>query len=208
MIDLVLFLGSVILISCSGVMAPGPITAAAITLGTKNKYAGTFFAIGHGLIELPLIILIVFGYDHIRNSPIIINTIGLIGGSVLLWMAFGLFKDAKNPDYKAGDSHSTRPGLAGLILSASNPYFLLWWLSVGLKLATQAQQLGVFAFILFTMVHWLCDLIWFQVLSFASYKGAKVMSGEILRIILGICALAMTGFGGFFIYDSVSSWLG
>jgi threonine/homoserine/homoserine lactone efflux protein len=207
-IDLVLFLGSVIIISCSGVMAPGPITAAAITLGTKNKYAGTFFAIGHGLIELPLIILIVFGYDHIRNSPIIINTIGLIGGCVLLWMAFGLFKDAKDPDYKAGDSHSSRPVLAGLILSASNPYFLLWWLSVGLKLATQAQQLGVFAFILFTAVHWLCDLIWFQLLSFASYKGAKVMSPKILRTILGLCALAMTGFGVFFIYDSVSTWLG
>ncbi len=208
MLDLVIFLGSVVIISCSGVMAPGPITAAAITLGTENKYAGAFFAVGHGLIELPLILLIVFGYDHIQNSPLIINIIGLIGGCVLLWMAFGLFRDIRNPTYNPGNSHSRRPVLAGVILSASNPYFLLWWLSVGLKLASQARQLGVFAFVLFAVVHWLCDLVWFQLLSFASFRGAKVMSEKILRIILGICAVALTGFGVKFIYDSLWSQLG
>jgi threonine/homoserine/homoserine lactone efflux protein len=160
------------------------------------------------LIELPLVLLIVFGFDRIQNSAAVINTIGLVGGAVLLWMAFGLFRDIRKPTYSPGNSHSRHPVLAGVILSASNPYFLLWWLSVGLKLASQARQLGVFAFVLFTVVHWLCDLVWFQMLSFASFRGAKVMSEKILRIILGLCAVALTGFGVKFIYDSLWSRLG
>ena len=207
MSELALFLGSVFIISCSGAMAPGPITAAAITLGTRNKYAGVFFAIGHGLIELPLILLIVFGFDRILNSPAILNTIGLIGGAFLLWMGVSLLGDIRNPNYSHTNSYTEGPVLTGMLLSATNPYFLFWWMTVGLKLASKARFLGFWAFLLFILVHWFCDLFWFETLSFASFKGSKVMSNKALRIVLGTCAVALMGFGLYFIYDSVCSWL-
>ena len=206
MIELALFLGSVFIISCSGAMAPGPITAAAITLGMRNKHAGVFFAIGHGLIELPLILLVAFGFDSILNSPAILNIIGLIGGAFLLWMGIGLFVNIRNPAYSPGNLYSTGPVLTGVILSATNPYFLFWWMTIGLKLASKARFLGFWAFLLFTLVHWLCDLVWFEALSFASFKGSKVMSDKVLRIVLCICAFALMAFGLKFVYDSVCSW--
>ena len=56
---LLLFLGQVVVISLSGVMAPGPVTAAAIGMGARSRYAGMLLAIGHGIVEFPLMILIV-----------------------------------------------------------------------------------------------------------------------------------------------------
>jgi len=50
------FLAQVLIISCSGAMQPGPVTATAIAMGARNRYAGTLLAIGHGIIEFPLMV--------------------------------------------------------------------------------------------------------------------------------------------------------
>ncbi len=59
--SLPLFLGSVIFLSASGVMMPGPVTAVTVAKGSQRKWAGVLVAIGHGIIEIPLILLIYFG---------------------------------------------------------------------------------------------------------------------------------------------------
>ena len=204
MIEIITFLGSVLAISCSGAMAPGPVTTTAITLGARNKYAGTFFAIGHLIIELPLILIVSFGFEKITASQTAINVIGFVGGLFLLSMAHSMFRDIKNPAYEMSNSNSARPIVAGIVLSATNPYFLLWWITIGIKLASHARQLGVVAFVLFIIVPSLCDLIWFSLLSFASFKGAKVMKDSTFKIILGVCAIALACFGAKFIYDAIS----
>ena len=48
---------SVFVVSISGAMAPGPVTATAITLGTKEKYAGVYISIGHAVVEVPLVVI-------------------------------------------------------------------------------------------------------------------------------------------------------
>ncbi len=206
MIEMITFLGSVLAISCSGAMAPGPVTAAAITLGARNKHAGVFFAIGHLIIELPLILVVSFGFEKIISSEPVLNTIGFVGGVFLLLMAWGMFRDIGKPAYVMSKSYSSNPVVAGIVLSATNPYFLFWWVTIGVKLAAQAKQLGVVAFVLFVAAHWLCDLVWLSVLSLASFKGAKVMGDSTFKIILGVCAVALAGFGVKFIYDSVGFW--
>ena len=60
----------------------------------------------------------------------------------------------------------------GVVLSGANPYFLLWWATVGLTLTGRAMEFGVMVLILFALVHWLCDLGWLEVLSFAGFKGS------------------------------------
>ena len=60
--SLPLFLGSVIAISLTGVMMPGPVTAVTIANGTRRKAAGALVAVGHGVIELPLIAVLYFGF--------------------------------------------------------------------------------------------------------------------------------------------------
>ena len=88
------------------------------------------------------------------------------------------------------------------VLSGGNPYFLLWWATIGLTLATTATSLGIWAFALFAIVHWLCDLIWHQALSWASFKGTALFGPRVQRIVLLICSLALFVFGVFFIYNA------
>lgn len=55
------FLVTTVAISLSGVMAPGPITAATLAAGTRSRHAGVLVALGHLVIELPLVLLLVAG---------------------------------------------------------------------------------------------------------------------------------------------------
>ncbi len=199
--DLFFFYISVFVISCSGAMQPGPVTATTISLGTKSRWAGLELALGHGLIEIPLIILIMSGLDIILKSDIAQVVIGLLGGMILIYMAYTMYIDTKkdqNPDKK---SRMNNPVLAGIYLSASNPYFLIWWSTIGLNLAINARSYGIWAFAIFAVVHWLTDCVWLTVLSWASHKGTQLIGQQLHRIVLKICALALLGFGLYFIID-------
>ncbi len=205
--ELLIFLAQVVLISLSGVMAPGPVTATTIAIGSRNRFAGTFVSIGHGIVELPLIIIITLGMGEIfqRDSAKII--IGLAGGSMLLFMTVQMLRSTKKLDNNGGRAKRDKPILAGIVLTAGNPYFLVWWATVGLKLATDAKGLGIWAFAAFALVHWLCDLTWCQALSWASFKGTRLLGPSSQKIVLAICSAAMFLFGIKFAYDAARLWL-
>jgi len=202
--ELLTFLASAIVISLSGVLAPGALTAATIAAGARRRWAGTMIAVGHGIVELPLIVLIVIGMDKLLKVEGVRIGIGLAGGVFLLMMAWGMFRALRHPtsDDNQAASATRHPILIGIILSASNPYFLLWWATVGLALATKAVSLGVMAFVLFALIHWLLDLIWLTILSWVTFGGGKLMGNVPQRVILGICAAAMVFFGGTFLWEA------
>lgn len=200
--SLLFFIIEVVVISLSGVMAPGPVTAAAIGMGTRSRYAGMLIAVGHGIVEFPLMILIVLGVGRILKLPAAQIVIGLAGGVFLLIMAIQMLKSLRSAEKEQAKAAKSAPVMAGIILSAGNPYFLLWWATVGLALATTATGMGIWAFVLFAIVHWLCDLIWLSVLSWASFKGSVLLGPHGMRIVLMICSAALLVFGLFFIYNA------
>lgn len=203
--ELLSFLATAVGVSLSGVMAPGPITAAAIAMGTNNRFAGALIAIGHGIVEFPLMILIILGLDKLLSSSYTKIFIGLAGGVFLLIMAFGMINDLRKTQEQKIKVAQNGPIMAGIVLSGGNPYFLLWWATVGLALATTATGLGIWAFVLFAIVHWLCDFVWLQILSWGSFKGARLMGPGSQRVVLLICSVALIFFGAFFIYNSTAT---
>ena len=90
--SLPLFLGSVIAISLTGVMMPGPVTAVTVTKGAQRKGAGALIAIGHGIVEIPLILVIYLGFANFLTLTGVKIGVGLAGGLVLLWMAWSMFR--------------------------------------------------------------------------------------------------------------------
>ncbi len=199
---LLFFLIEVVVISLSGVMAPGPVTAAAIGMGTRSRYAGALIAVGHGIVEFPLMILIVLGMGRILKLPAAQIVIGLAGGIFLLIIAIQMLRSLRSAEKQQAQVTKSAPVLAGIILSAGNPYFLLWWATIGLALATTATGIGTWAFVVFAIVHWLCDLVWLSALSWASFKGSVLLGPRGLRIVLMICSAALFAFGLFFIYNA------
>ncbi len=203
---LLLFLIQVFVISLSGVLSPGPVTAAAIATGQRSRHSGALLAVGHGLLEFPLMILIMLGMGRLLKLSYTQIAIGLAGGIVLLIMAIQMLRSANASQDKQNQQVKGGSILTGFILSASNPYFLVWWATVGLALATTARQLGIWAFALFTITHWLCDLIWLEALSLASFKGTLLLGPRSQKIVLLVCSLAMLFFGLFFIYRALTAW--
>ena len=217
---LVLFLIQVFIISFSGAIQPGPVTASAITMGTRNRWAGVLLAIGHGIIEFPLMVLIILGLGAVFQKTATQIIIGSAGGAVLILMAALMFKSSaagrSAQPTQAAQPQSSPVGrgrskaifivtaiLAGIILTVSNPYFLIWWATVGLALATKASKLGLYAFAFFAVVHWFVDLIWVTALSLASFHGTTLLGPKLQTVIVKICAAAMLFFGLFFIYNAV-----
>ncbi len=202
-----IFLLEATAVSLSGVMAPGPVTAATIAAGSRSRHAGAAMAVGHGVVEFPLMLLIMAGVRVLFDSPAARIAVGLAGGAFLILMSLQmLLGSARDPD-AAGPAQAIRPLWTGVVLTGGNPYFLLWWAMVGLTLATRALALGPIAFALFAIVHWLCDLAWLEVLSLASFKGAKILGGRRQRIVLVLCAAAMLAFGGLFLFNAARQWL-
>jgi len=202
MVSLLFFLVQVVVISLSGVMAPGPVTAVAIAKGPRSRFAGALIAVGHGIVEFPLMILLILGIGRILKLTYTQIIIGLAGGAFLLIMATQMLHSAYRPDEQKVAATNRSPVVLGIVLSAGNPYFLVWWATVGLALATRATGLGIWAFAMFAVVHWLCDFIWLTLLSWASFKGSVLLGGKSGRIVPIICAGVLRLFGLYFIIDA------
>jgi threonine/homoserine/homoserine lactone efflux protein len=205
LMELIFFLAKVVGISLSGVMAPGPVTAAAIAMGARNRFAGVYMAIGHGIIEFPLIILITLGMDTVLKSSTTKIVIGFAGGVFLLFMAIQMMRSVSGTQDREVAVTRSGPLVAGIVLSGGNPFFFVWWASVGLNLAITATGFGIWAFAIFAVVHWMCDLIWFSLLSWASFKGSVLLGPRCQKAVLWICSLTMFVFGLLFIYNATST---
>jgi threonine/homoserine/homoserine lactone efflux protein len=200
---LIQFLLKAIGISLTGVLAPGPITAATMMAGTRRPHAGIMVALGHAVIEFPLMLIVLAGAGTLFESESARIGIGLIGGAVLIFMggqaALAFRSPAADEDNADGGRH---PFVTGIVLSAGNPYFLVWWATLGLTLAVEAVQFGTAVFLLFAVLHWLCDLIWLETLSFASYKGAEIFGNRVQKVVLAVCAAALLLFGAQFVLEA------
>jgi threonine/homoserine/homoserine lactone efflux protein len=173
-------------------------------MGARNRYAGALLAIGHGIIEFPLMVVIILGLGKYFKLPKVQIAIGLVGGIFLLLMGIQILLSLRAKADAEPKALKGRPILAGIVLSAGNPYFLIWWATVGLALATQAARWGVLAFALFALTHWLVDLVWLQTLSWASFKGSAIFGPRTQRLVLWICAVALLFFGLVFIYRALA----
>jgi threonine/homoserine/homoserine lactone efflux protein len=203
------FLLSAIIISLSGVMAPGAVTAATIAQGTRSRWAGLLISVGHGIVEMPLIFLLMLGLHFLFEMDTVKIAIGILGGGFLLWMGYGMLRQTRRPLAEQSGTFKSNSIRTGMLLSATNPYFLLWWATVGLNLALRAEGFGSLALVLFAIVHWVCDVVWLSFLSLASFythKGAGLISGHVQKVILGICGITLLFFAGKFIGDALRLW--
>ena len=65
---MITFLLTATAISLSGVLAPGPMTAATLAAGTRSRHAGAIIALGHGVVEFPLMLVIIAGREGFSSS--------------------------------------------------------------------------------------------------------------------------------------------
>jgi threonine/homoserine/homoserine lactone efflux protein len=198
------FVLTIVGISLSGVMAPGPITAATLAAGARNRHAGAWICAGHILVELPLVLLVAAGLGIFLRPPIVRAGIGLVGGVLLILMGLQLLLTLRKTETGSAGSAHRHPLWIGVVLSGANPYFILWWATVGLTLTSRAMDFGIVALGLFALIHWMCDLGWLELLSMAGFKGSQALGSRSRTGISVICAVMLLGFGVKFIFDAAT----
>jgi len=199
-----LFLLSVAVISLTGVMLPGPMTAATIAKGYQNKNAGALIAIGHGVIELPLIAAIYLGVGPFLGLPAVVNGIYIAGGVALFYLGFRMFRTAGDAPEEVGGLPASSV-VTGIVVTGTNPAFYVWWITLGAALVAGAARFGVIGIVLLGVVHWPCDLVWSEFLSMGTFKSRRWWTGKVQRIVFGVCALILLGFGAWFVFSGLSN---
>ena len=187
----------VIAISASGVMSPGPLFTANIVYGLKEgKIAGLKIAMGHTVVEFPLIVFLGLGTISLETFPeyrILITVIGAIG----LFVFAGLqIKSIFGKDFRNEKNSKKNSFLAGIFLSALNPFFIIWWLTIGIVLITESIALWGFSGILILFIfHIWMDYVWlFAVAGFAS-KAKSVLSNNNYKILIVGLSILLVYFG-------------
>lgn len=183
------FLATAVLISLSGVMAPGPITAVAIGRGSEDQRLGTFLALGHGIIEIPLMTAILFGLSRLLQLPHLRTGISLAGAIFLVVMAVGMLR----PPGKAPEQRPSQgsPLLLGALLTLGNPYFFVWWGTIGANLILSSISYGPWGFVALASSHWSCDLAWDTLLSVTSFRGSRLLGKRFQRYLFVACGLVL-----------------
>lgn len=195
-----LFLLSAAGISLTGVMLPGPMTAATIAKGYSDRHAGIRIAAGHAVIEIPLIAVmavIYFRSGSLASSPQVERIIYLVGGVMLLYLGFRMFRaNRMAPGVVGGLPASSF--VTGMVITGTNPSFYLWWVTAGAILIAGAARFGLIGFILLAVVHLPSDFVWSEFLSVGTFESRQWWTQRVQRIVFSVCALVLAGFGIWF----------
>jgi len=206
MSDIIEFAIIVIIISASGVMSPGPLFAANITYGLKQgTKAGIKIAIGHSLVELPLVILLGIGILSLEIFPEFKTIISILGAITLFVFAFIQIKSTLKKNEKSETKLKQGPIITGVLLSALNPFFIIWWLTIGLKLISDAMAIWAFVGILIVFVlHVWMDFVWLGSTAFLISKSKKIISNTNYKIIMLALSAILIYFGITFLTDAIN----
>ena len=197
--DLAGLIASTVVVSVSGALSPGPLTASAVAIGTKRFAKGGFLiAFGHMLFEFPYVLIIASLSSSIGLFLRNVNVSYALTLIVLIFILFFSYLVIKEGitiirtgtgQIKKSRRYALNPILVGIILTGFNPYFLLWWLSVGLPLIKLSMNAGLPLLLLMYASHVWMDYFWLTLMGFAGESGVKILKSKgygILLILLGL----------------------
>jgi threonine/homoserine/homoserine lactone efflux protein len=232
--DILQFAGEVIVLSTSGVLSPGPLFLANLVYGSnQGYYAGIKIANGHMIVELLLIILLsssLFGFSFFTAGPAALRIVGMIGGIAIIVFAMaqilniikkaGYTADVMNKNnihdigYKStyfflldkiGRKLTLGPLMVGMIFTAMNPFFVIWWLTVGIKLISDTIYLfgiveGVFLLFLF---HIWMDYAWLALTAYLISKGWSIVKMRSYHLFMVCINIVLISYGFYFLVTNI-----
>lgn len=193
---------SVVAISLSGVMMPGPMFAVTLAKSYRSPWAGAQIALGHAIIEIPLILLIYFGFARFFENSTVQLVLSVVGGGMITWMGIAMFR-ARVAVVQGSKDLAYNALVAGILTSGLNPYFLLWWATVGSLLVMKFLDFGTLGLTVFIVVHWLCDLVWLSLVSVLVYRTHSLWGRKFQEWLFIGSSLLLVGFGAWFLISGI-----
>lgn len=197
-------------LALSGAMMPGPLLTVAVEQTVRHgKGAAMLLMVGHALLEAALLLGLALGLSRILLLPPVKAGLSLVGGAFLFWMGGTMLVDVLRGRVKleleGGAQPPSRfgPILRGALVSLANPYWILWWTTIGLKLASDSLAIGPAGVGAFFLGHEAADFAWYFAIALAVASGRRFMSDRVYRVIIGGCAVFLVYLGVAFVVGGI-----
>ncbi|UCG36641.1 MAG: LysE family transporter [Candidatus Bathyarchaeota archaeon] len=202
------FIVTVVLVTASGALAPGPLFVVNLTKGSRlGARGGIVFSVAHTLAEFTLVMLLTFGL-LLLTSELVKIVIGVAGGAFLV--AFGVMQiyGALKPKSEGlrgiNETNSRHLLVIGLAFTGLNPFFIIWWLTAGAQLIVVSLEFASLAGVLLMYVcHVWMDYAWLITTAHLSKKGMNVVGVKWYRILIAFFGAVLIYFGLAFLTSSI-----
>jgi len=195
---LIEFLAFGFLIGLTGAAVPGPMLFATINASLRRGWiAGPEIMLGHALVEVAVCALIVLGFSVATDT--VFRIVSIAGGGALVVFGMMTLNSSKGATFDVGGCGAGGAVATGALTSVSNPYFLIWWLTIGNAMVMDGLAIGVVAAVLFVTGHWIADLAWYTLVSVSSSRGGRVMSDRTYKRMLVGCGVFLICFGMYYL---------
>lgn len=209
--ELLLLAGSWWIVGFSGAMMPGPVMTLLVTESARRGFiAGPLVTIGHVVLELAMVVALYFGLGDVLKQNSVAGVIGLLGGLFLLWMGIGIVRSVASGQVsfsastqKTGERREGNPVIAGVLTSVANPYWLLWWATVGAASLITFRSFGWAGLVAFYLGHTLADWVWNSLVAFVVATGRRLMTDRIYRGILVACGVFLILLSFYFVTSGI-----
>ena len=199
----------------SGALMPGPVLAITISSVIQIGFiAVVLIMIGHSILELALVLALALGLKNVLKNKYVTGVIGLIGGLVMLWFSYGMIKSAylgiSTPQVVSAVQNTTITGLdlilKGIVTSASNPYWVIWWATIGATYMLVSLEGSVLSISSFYIGHISSDFVWYCAVALALVLGKQVFSDKVYMGLIVICGLFLAYMGIYFFYSGIKKF--
>jgi threonine/homoserine/homoserine lactone efflux protein len=201
----------------SGALMPGPVLAITITSVVQVGFmAAVLIILGHSILELLMVAALGLGLKNVLKNRFVTSTIGIVGGSVLLWFAYGMISSAYSgisaPQATALNAQGaaiTNLGLIGkgVITSLSNPYWLIWWATIGVTYMLVSLERSIVGISAFYVGHIAADFAWYCAVGGALVLGKQILSDRVYMWLIIVCGLFLVYLGVYFFYSGIRKFL-
>ena len=209
-----IFIGSMV-VAFSGALVPGPMLTLVISsVARKGFWTSFFIVVGHSLLELVVVISFFLGILKYLDNPLIAKIIGLLGGIFLLYsgidIVVSIFKKKLTIDFKSVLKQKTITGkstgtviLKGILISLVNPYWYIWWISIGAAFLIKSVEFNTPGISSFYIGHISADFIWYLFIGFLVNTGRRFFNQKIYNSILIACSIFLFYLGIRFIIEAI-----
>jgi len=199
MYEIVSMLALGFLIGLTGALAPGPTLVATINASLAGSWTtGLKISLGHMVVETAIFLLIVLGLAGFA-SPYTILIAGIGGVALIVFGVMTVMGSRTASLTSPASAGAANPYMAGLLTSAANPYFWIWWLSVGSALVIAGLQGGIVLAVAFMIGHWGADTGWYTLVSTGISRGRTILSDTAYHRVMGICGTFLILFGLYYL---------
>jgi len=209
------------MVGLTGAVAPGPLLALVLSETLKSGITASLLIVtGHSLLELLAVLGLTMGLATILANALISALIGAVGGAVMLYFAYLMITDAARGVNAPGTSsgpQSARVRLnagkwlgylgLGALISLSNPYWTVWWATIGAGFMTTVAAGGGAAIHAFYFGHILADYVWYVLVAVLVLTGSRMLGNRTYRFLLAGCGVCLVLFGAYFLFNSFSQIL-